>query len=296
MKLLPWRPRGADGESMEPAEHAVVPDNAFLVDIDAATCDLHAFLRAADRAGLGTRLFEANPLHGGEDWYDRLPVVTGIALQWREGRDRWRERRCDEPPKTPIRGCRPEVLRIEMQIRGERGTAAKLLYLPADVAIANPDEEWPENGILLATGAKLTPDDLADFLTNACHMPAEPSAETDSRRRQRDEFLDRHFACACRLLLPTDEAARRTIEYLARRHLAAEVESTAPGRTITITLRPRTAPTAVLASRSAMANPGAAERGDAPTRQARPPGGNRLCMERRGSLQSGRSAGSPALP
>lgn len=249
MKLLQWRPRTADGEPTKPAQHAVVPDDAFLVDIDAATCDLHAFFRAADRAGLGTRLFEANPLHVGEDWYDRLPVITGIALQWREGRDQWRERRCDEAPKTPIRGCRPEVLRIEMQVRGERGTERKLLYLPADIAIANPDEEWPENGILLATGATLTPDELAAFLTNACHAPAEPSAETDSRRRQRDDFLDRHFACACRLLLPADEAARRTIEYLARRHLAAEAGTTAPGRTITITLRPGSAPTALLDSR-----------------------------------------------
>lgn len=171
MTLLPWRPRSANGEPTEPAEHAVVPDNAFLVDIDAATCDLHAFFRAADRARLGTRLFEANPLHEGEDWYDRLPVITGISLQWREGRDRWRERRCNETPKTPIRGCRPEVLRIEMQVRSKRGTEPKL-YLPADVAVANPDEEWPENGILLATGAKLTPDELAGFLTNACHTPA----------------------------------------------------------------------------------------------------------------------------
>lgn len=248
MTLLPWRPRAADGEPTGPAEHAVVPDNALLVDIDAATCDLHAFFRAADRARLGTRLFEANPLHEGEDWYDRLPVITGISLQWREGRDRWRERRCNETPKTPIRGCRPEVLRIEMQIRSKRGTEPKL-YLPADVAIANPDEEWPENGILLATGAKLTPDELAAFLTNACHTPAEPSAETDSRRRQQDEFLDRHFACACRLLLPSDDAARRTIEYLAQRHLAAEARAAAPGRTITITLRPGTAPTALLGSR-----------------------------------------------
>ena len=248
MTLLPWRPPAADAEPTEPAEHAIVPDNAFLVDIDAATCDLHAFFRAADRARLGTRLFRTNPLHRGEDSYDRLPIITGIAVQWREGRDRWRERRCDETPQTPIRGYRPEVLRIEMQVRSERGTEPKLLYLPTDVAVANPGEEWPENGILLATDAKLTPDELAAFLTNACHTPAEPSAETDSRRRQRDEFLDRHFACACRLLLPSDEAARRTIECLARRHLAAEVEATAPGRTITITLRPGTAPTAVLDS------------------------------------------------
>ena len=135
-----------------------------------------------------------------------------------------------------------------MQVRSKRGTEPKL-YLPADVAVANPDEEWPENGILLATGAKLTPDELAAFLTNACHTPAEPSAETDSRRRQRDEFLDRHFACACRLLLPSDDAARRTIEYLAHRRLAAEARAAAPGRTITITLRPGTAPTALLDSR-----------------------------------------------
>ena len=136
-----------------------------------------------------------------------------------------------------------------MQVRGERRTKPKLLYLQADVAVANPDEEWPENGILLATEAKLTPDELAAFLANACHTPAEPSAETDSRRRQRDEFLDRHFACACRLLLSSDEAARRTIEYLAQRHLAAEAAATAPGRTITITMRPGTAPTALLGSR-----------------------------------------------
>ena len=252
MTLLQWRPRAADGEPAEPAEHASVPDNAFLVDMDAATCDLHAFFRAADRAGLRTRLFKANPLHRGEDWYDRLPVIIGIALQWREGCGQWRERGCDEAPETALRGCRPEVLRIEMQVRCKRRTEPRLLYLPADVAIANPDEEWPENGILLATEAKLTPDELAAFLTNACHTPAEPSAETDSRRRQRDEFHDRHFAYACRLLLPSDEAARRTIEYLAQRHLAAEAGATAPGRTITITLRPGTAPTALLDSRQAL--------------------------------------------
>lgn len=93
------------------------------------------------------------------------------------------------------------------------------MRVAADVAVANPGETWPEDAVLLAAGARLEPDELARLLADACHVPNEPSWETDSVQRQREEFIERHFAIACRLLLPADEVTRRTMDYLVRRHL-----------------------------------------------------------------------------
>lgn len=235
--LQAWRPESPANERSDPNEAAPVPDNAMLVTADADRCDLHSFGRAARRGRLEKRLFKADPTKNGEAWYDRLPVITGLGIQWRNGR-KWCERRCSQPTETRIKGCRPGFLRIEMTLRQPNGNAPTRVCLPADVAVANAGEEWPENGILLGAGAMLAPEELVDFLADACHTPKEPAAETDSRRRQREEFVDRHFAFACRLLLDADEAAKRTMEHLAQRHLAHEAREIAPGKTITITLRP----------------------------------------------------------
>ena len=237
MLLNRWRPMPADTEQHPKPETAEPGPDAMLVDCGAELADLHALARAARRARIDATLFETHAEHEGKAWYDQLPRITEIAVQWRTD-GRWRNQRCHMPPATRIDGCRPEVLRIELTVPEQGQKLPKWLFLPTDIAVANGDEQWPENGILLAADADLSPEELADFLADACHTPAEPSPETDSRRRQREEFTDRHFAFACRLLLPPGEAAKRTLAHLAQRHLANEALSIAPFRKVTITLTP----------------------------------------------------------
>ena len=237
MMLNRWLPMPADAEQHPKPDTAEPGPDAMLVDCGAELADLHALARAARRARIDTSLFETHAEHEGKAWYDQLPRITEIAIQWREG-SHWRNRPCHRPPETRINGCRPEVLRIELTVAEQGRKRPRRLFLPTEVAVANGDEQWPENGILLAPDADLAPEELVDFLADACHTPGEPSPETDSRRRQREEFVDRHFAFACRLLMPPDEAAKRTLEHLAQRHLANEALNMAPFRTVTVTLTP----------------------------------------------------------
>ena len=240
LPLIRWRPLCADGRE-EPAETAVPSSDALLIGEQAGagtpTCDLHALARSARNGILRNRLFEANPDYEGEAWYDTLAYVNSIAIGWRESKGVWQGRRPGTEGAKQVRRGGPERIAITIAIEETPGGALSELYLPIDVAVGNPEDEWPENSLLVAAGADPDPLEAAEFLADACHVPREPSFESDSKAHQRAEFIDRHFEALCRLLLPPAEAARRIVEHLAGRHLEAAGRQIPAGSEVTLTLR-----------------------------------------------------------
>ena len=220
--LKRWQAETAGGGRRGADRHATPGRDAILIDTDALgaeSCDLLALAHAAGRAGVLERFFESDETHDGQEWYDALPQVTAMAVEWQETVGASRRRDCGEKPAVRIADCRASTLAVALRIRKTGKETEGEMRVAADVAVANPGETWPEDAVLLAAGARLEPDELARLLADACHVPNEPSWETDSVQRQREECIERHFAIACRLLLPADEAARRTMDDLVRRHL-----------------------------------------------------------------------------
>ena len=80
--LRPWRPSVADVDDWrEPPRLAAADHDSLVMACDPEPPEAHALWRAAERAGIAARLFEADRRLEGYDWYDDLDRVTGIAIQ-----------------------------------------------------------------------------------------------------------------------------------------------------------------------------------------------------------------------
>ena len=78
--LRPWRPGVADVDDWrEPPKLAAAGRDALVMACDPEPPEAQALWRAAERAGIASRLFEADRRLDGYDWYDGLDRVTGIA-------------------------------------------------------------------------------------------------------------------------------------------------------------------------------------------------------------------------
>ena len=73
-ELRPWRPGTADIDDWRAAPaFAPVSADALVMAFDPEPQDAQAFWRAAERAGIATRLFEGDARFEGYAWYDALP-------------------------------------------------------------------------------------------------------------------------------------------------------------------------------------------------------------------------------
>ena len=80
--LRPWRPGVADVDDWrEPPKLAAAGRDALVMACDPEPPEAQALWRAAERAGIASRLFEADRRLDGYDWYDGLDRVTGIETE-----------------------------------------------------------------------------------------------------------------------------------------------------------------------------------------------------------------------
>ncbi len=86
--LRPWRPMIADcNDWREPGKLADAGHDALVMDRDPEPPEAQALWRAAERAGIAPRLFEADRRLEGHGWYDALDRVTDIAVRVAAGDD-----------------------------------------------------------------------------------------------------------------------------------------------------------------------------------------------------------------
>ena len=184
--LRPWRPSVANVDDWrEPPRLAAADHDALVMACDPEPPEAQAFWRAADRAGIASRLFETDRRLDGYSWYDGLDRVTGIGIQvaadgkWMPLRD-WpmpdRERGGAAPLPT-----RPAAIRIELAVRPASGPA-RTLDLPADLVFAGEAWSWLDDAMPLVTAdSTLQPHELAELLRSGSFLPRMTLTRTATR-------------------------------------------------------------------------------------------------------------------
>ncbi len=250
--LRPWRPMIADcNDWREPGKLADAGHDALVMDRDPEPPEAQALWRAAERAGIAPRLFEADRRLEGHGWYDALDRVTDITVRVAAGDD-WTtlaEYPLPGPSRAAPLPARPAAIRIELTVRPASGPE-RTLDLPADMAFAGEawsriDEAMP----LVTEDSPLQPHELAALLMAGFFSPSD-DADADSWETQRARFEEDALHLATRLLLSDDEACRasiaeavrRELMWLAPRNRAVDIRIRRPDVTVTLGGAPEAAP------------------------------------------------------
>ena len=222
--LRPWRPAIADIDDWrEPPKPASAGRDALLMACDPEPPEAQALQRAAERAGLGERLFEADRRLEGYGWYDRLDRVTGIDTQvtTADGKT-WPLHEYPAPERPGVTAAplaaRPHAIRMALAIETADGPG-HMLDLPADLAFAGDAWGWLGDALPLVTAdSALEPRRLAELLRFA-FFSASDDVDADSRETQATRFDEEALHIATRLLCSEDSALEISIAETVRREL-----------------------------------------------------------------------------
>ena len=244
--LSPWRPGTADVDDWRDQPNlAPARADALVMGSEPEPPEAQALWRAAERAGIASRLFENDRRLEGYGWYDALDRVTGIAVEVTLDGERHALDDTPLPERTGPTAAelppRPEAIRITLAVRPATGRC-RTLDLPADVVFAGEALSWADDAVPLVTAdSALQPHELAALLRNGFFSPSD-DFDADSRETQRDRFDEDALHLATRLLLSDDDACRQSIAEAVRRQLmwfvpgdrAVDIRIRRPDVTVTI--------------------------------------------------------------
>ena len=221
--LRPWRPAIADIDDWrEPPKPAPAGPDALVMDCDPEPPEAQALWRAAERAGLAQRIFEADRRLEGYEWYDRLDRVTGIDTGVTDDGKTWpladypASEQKDEAA-TPL-PQRPAAIRTELTVT-TAGGRTRTLHLPADLAFAGEAWIWVGDALPLVTrDSTLEPCRLAELLRLSFFSPSD-DADADSWSTQARRFDEDALHIATRLLCSEDSALELSIAETVRREI-----------------------------------------------------------------------------
>ena len=177
--LRPWRPGIADIDDWRdvPNREPIRP-GTLVMAVDPETQDSQCLWRAAERAGIAGRLFEADTRLEGYDWYDTL--------------------------------ARPDAIHMHLNIVHREGPP-ETIAIPADVAFFGEEGTWVEDARPLVTReSDLQPAGLCQLL-QAAYFSASDDPDADSHDTQRRRFIEDATHMAIKLLASEDEARKHTI-------------------------------------------------------------------------------------
>ena len=252
--LRPWRPSVADcNDWREPGKLADADHGALVMNCDPEPPEAQALWRAAERAGIASRLFEADRRLQGYGWYDALDRVAEISVRVAAGGDwmaldQYPLPKTSRSPAAPL-PSRPATIRIGLAVRPASGPV-RSLDLPADVVFAGEAWSWIDEAMPLVTeDSALQPHQLAALLMAGFFSPSD-DADSDSWETQRNRFEDDALHLATRLLLSDDEACktsiaeavRRELIWLAPRDRAVDIRIRRPDVTVTLGAAAEAAP------------------------------------------------------
>ena len=221
--LRPWRPSVANvNDWRDPPKLAEAGHDALVMACDPEPPEAQALWRAAERAGVASRLFEADRRLEGYGWYDALDRVTAMHIRV-AAEGEWMAIGDYPVPERPgLRAAalpvRPAAIRIELTVRPPSGPPATL-DLATDLAFAGEAWSWVEDALPLVTAdSALQPHELAGLLAAGFFSPSE-EADADSWETQRERFDESALHLATRLLLSDDAACRTSLAEAVRREL-----------------------------------------------------------------------------
>ena len=222
--LRPWRPAIADIDDWrEPPKPAPAGRGALVMDCDPEPPEAQALWRAAERAGMAERLFEADRRLEGYGWYDRLDRVTNINTQVTAADGKaWPLHEYPVPERTgasavPL-ATRPAAIRMRLAVKPATGPG-RTLDLPADLSFAGEAWCWVGDALPLVTAdSTVEPHRLAELLRYGFFSTSD-HADADSRETQAVRFDEEALHIATRLLCSEDSALELSIAETVRREL-----------------------------------------------------------------------------
>ena len=221
--LRPWRPSVANvNDWRDPPKLAEAGHDALVMACDPEPPEAQALWRAAERAGVASRLFEADRRLEGYGWYDALDRVTAVNVRVAADGEWMAIGDYPVPERPGLRAAalpvRPAAIRIELTVRPPSGPPATL-DLATDLAFAGEAWSWVEDALPLVTAdSALQPHELAGLLAAGFFSPSE-EADADSWETQRERFDESALHLATRLLLSDDAACRTSLAEAVRREL-----------------------------------------------------------------------------
>ena len=221
--LRPWRPCVADSEYWRDSPRPVTAGaDAMVMGCDPEPPEAQALWRAAERAGIETRLFEADRRLEGYPWYDAIERVVRIHTEATVERRPYALDTYPVPERTggaeaPL-PRRPGAIRMSLTVRAGKGVG-RMIDLDADLAFAGEAWAWVGDALpLVAAGSAIQPHELAGLM-RAGFFSFSDDADADSWETQRNRFDEEALHIATRLLLSDDEACRSSIAEAVRREL-----------------------------------------------------------------------------
>ena len=219
--LRPWRPGIADLDDWRdtPNREPVRP-NTLVMAADLETQDQQCLWRAAERAGIAGRLFEADTRLEGYEWYDALARADGMRIDIAEDGvthplDALRagSGTCADAttaPGLPDTLARPDAIHMHLNVVHADGTSGAIA-VPADVAFVGEEGTWVEDAHPLVTrDSDLQPAGLCQLL-EAAYFSASDDPDADSHETQRRRFREDATHMAIKLLASDEEARKHTI-------------------------------------------------------------------------------------
>ena len=206
--LRPWRPAIADIDDWrEPSKLAPAGRDALVMACDPDPPEAQALWRAAERAGVADRLFEADRRLEGYGWYDGLDRVIGIHTEVAADGKAWPLDDFPVPERTgaptaPL-APRPDAIRMALAIETAAGPG-RTLDLPADLAFAGEAWSWVCDALPLVTAdSTLEPHRLAELLRfsffSASDDASADSPETQACGSTKRRSTSRRGSCAARI-------------------------------------------------------------------------------------------------
>ncbi|MDE0356018.1 MAG: ATP-binding protein [Deltaproteobacteria bacterium] len=222
--LRPWPPAIADIDDWrEPPKPAPAGPDALLMDCDPEPPEAQGLWRAAERASLAERIFEADRRLEGYEWYDRLDRITGIDTEVTDDDGKaWPLRDFPAPGQKDATGTplpqRPAAIRMTLSVT-TAGDRTRTLHLPADLAFAGEAWSWVGDAPPFVTrDSALEPHQLAELLRRG-YFAASDDADADSWSTQAQRFDEEALHIATRLLRSVDTALEISIAEAVRREL-----------------------------------------------------------------------------
>ncbi|MBV2149934.1 ATP-binding protein [Sphingobium sp. AS12] len=230
-RLTAWTPATADPDTGRGTHIIAQASNAILMPDfrpAIAPCADRAFQADGRFAG---RLADEKPAFEGYDWYDALPRVADLSFRLTRG---------DEVALLSLHAG-PEmdegqVDSIQLAVTLHEDGREHVVTIPADVAIhydAWEQYDFEEADIYVSASSQITPDDLADLLTDCCFCSSD-DRNLDSWQTQFDRFRVDALEQATRFLLGDDEAVLARLRCVLADNVAWIVPD---GRAVSVQLR-----------------------------------------------------------
>ena len=217
----PW-PGEPDGWRDEQVDRTTVKrTNGFLVGWHATSdADAAALMRAAELNDAGHRLFEPKPRYMNAEWYQALPRIVNMEIEYVAGVDTIRLEP-DDPGRELKAEPNQRVDKITVVAAVEHRDRAETIRWDTDLAFKNEEKgRHPDKcGLRMTKTTGMTRSSLEAILRLAMFHPINDEG-TEGFEAENFDFRQKAHYAACRMLLDPLDAATEIVRNAVDLHVA----------------------------------------------------------------------------